>query len=70
MNNKFKIGADELNIVKETYLPETEEWELELEISKELNATIERYMLEYNIPTFQEFFIQAIELGLKRNGIY
>ena len=67
--NEFKIGADELTIVKETYIPETEECELELEISKELNATIERYMLEYNIPTFQEFFIQAIELGLKRNGI-
>ena len=67
--NEFKIGADELTIVKETYIPETEEWELELEISKELNATIERYMLECNIPTFQEFFIQAIELGLKRNGI-
>lgn len=67
--NEFKIGAEDLTIVKETYIPETEEWELELEISKELNATIERYMLEYNIPTFQEFFIQAIELGLKRNGI-
>lgn len=68
MNNEFKIGADELNVIKETYIPETDEWELELEISEELLSIIERYMLEYNI-TFQEFFNQAIELGLKRDGI-
>ena len=69
MNNKFKIGADELNVIKETYIPETDEWELELEISEELLSIIERYMKEYNIATFQEFFNQAIELGLKKNGL-
>ena len=68
MDKEFKIGPCELNVVKETYLPETEEWELELEISEELNTIIEELMKEHDI-TFQEFFIQAVETGLKRKGM-